>query len=193
MGRVPDALVAAARAGDQAAWSELYRRHAGRLVTWLRWLPTADAAWSAEDIAAQAWLTAASKISDFQGSDDDFAGWLFAIARKHALNHYRRGVRRRTSPSEVDPGAEPLLAAPVDDIGAVDGQDATRRMLAQLSPREAEVIACVDVVGLDVRSAAAALGMSATAVRVARHRGLNRLRRLMAEEAAEPVVEPGLG
>lgn len=36
--------------------------------------------------------------------------------------------------------------------------------------REAEVIACIDVVGLDVTSTGRALGTSATAVRVARHR-----------------------
>jgi RNA polymerase sigma-70 factor, ECF subfamily len=193
VGRVPNVVVTAAREGDQEAWTELYRRHAGRLVTWLRWLPTADAAWSAEDVAAQAWLTAASKIGEFSGSDDDFAGWLFAIARRHSLNHYRRGVRRRTSPSEVDPADEPLLTAPVDELGEVEDHDTTRRLLAHLSPREAEVITCVDVVGLDVRSAAAALGMNPTAVRVARHRGLNRLRKLMAEQPGETLGEPELG
>jgi RNA polymerase sigma-70 factor, ECF subfamily len=40
------------------------------------------------------------------------------------------------------------------------------------------VVACIDVVGLDVASTAAALDMKTTAVRVARHRGLRRLRSL---------------
>jgi RNA polymerase sigma-70 factor (ECF subfamily) len=48
--------------------------------------------------------------------------------------------------------------------------------LASLPPREREVLACLEVVGLDVATTAAALGLSATAVRVARHRGLRRLR-----------------
>jgi RNA polymerase sigma-70 factor (ECF subfamily) len=64
----------------------------------------------------------------------------------------------------------------------VGGQDLTRRLLARLSPREAEVIACIDVVGLDVAATARALGMSTTAVRVARHRGLGRLRRILDDE-----------
>jgi RNA polymerase sigma-70 factor (ECF subfamily) len=51
-------------------------------------------------------------------------------------------------------------------------------LLSHLPERERQVVACIDVVGLDVASTAAALGMNATAVRVARHRGLRRLRSL---------------
>jgi RNA polymerase sigma-70 factor (ECF subfamily) len=191
VGREPDALVAAARLGDQAAWRELYLLHAGRLVTWLRWRPRADAASSAEDVAAQAWLTAASKIHGFKGSDDDFAGWLFAIARRHGANDHRRGVRRSTRPGPVEDVGLALFSRADDQIGRVVELDSVRRLLAELTPREAEVIACVDVVGLDVRSTAAALGMKPTAVRVARHRGLNRLRRLLSEPDANAL--PGLG
>jgi RNA polymerase sigma-70 factor (ECF subfamily) len=191
-GREPDALVSAARLGDQAAWRLLYVLHAGRLELWLRWLPNVDAASSPEDIASQAWLTAASKISDFRGSDDDFAGWLFGIARHHAANEYRRGVRRRTRPRDIDEAEQTMFTSAVDEIGRVVNQDATRRLLAELSPREAEVLTCVDIVGLDVRSTAVALGMKPTAVRVARHRALNRLRRLLTEQGdrAAPTPEP---
>jgi RNA polymerase sigma-70 factor, ECF subfamily len=193
VGRGPDPLVSAARLGDQTAWRELYLLHAGRLVTWLRWLPRADAASSAEDVAAQAWLTAATKIHSFEGSDDDFAGWLFAVARRHAANDHRRGVRRQTRPSAIEPRDTSLYAVATDDLARVVEHDAIRRLLAELSPREAEVLACVDVVGLDVRSTAAALGMKPTAVRVARHRALTRLRRLLSEPEGDLVPGAGLG
>ncbi|WP_028653502.1 RNA polymerase sigma factor [Nocardioides halotolerans] len=177
-GRGPDELVSLARAGDQLAWKQLYQRDAGRLVAWLRWLPRPDGAVADEDVAAQAWLTAATKIHEFRGSDDDFTGWLFGIARHHALNDYRRGVRRQTRPADVV-RLETSSVEAERDLGLVEDHDATRRLLALLSPREAEVIACIDVAGLDVRATATALGMSASAVRVARHRGLARLRRLL--------------
>ena len=51
-----------------------------------------------------------------------------------------------------------------------------RWKLSGLPPREREVLACLEVVGLDIATTATALGISATAVRVARHRGLRRLR-----------------
>lgn len=169
-------LVERARAGDAAAWASLYRAHAGRLVVWLDHVGPRDSAASAEDLAADAWLTAAEKIHGFRGGDDAFAGWLFGIARNHARNAVRRLARRQTAP--VGGIEETLvLRAMVPALDArVAGDDWVRGALALLPEREREVIACIDVVGLDNAGAAAALGISAAAVRVARHRGLTRLR-----------------
>lgn len=174
-------LVSAARAGDEAAWRELYTRHARRLETWLASLPAGDPSTSPEDVAAEAWLTAAGKIGEFRGSDDDFAGWLFTIARLTLSNRRRTAQRRRTDPREPDPGDSAWGIAESPEA-AVVGQTETRRLLALLSPREAEVVACLEVVGLDVASTARALEMSPTAVRVAPHRALRRLRGLLADE-----------
>lgn len=172
-----DELVTAARAGDQAAWRGLYLQHTTRITALLRALPLADHASSPEDLVAEAWLTASTKMHDFRGSDDDFGGWLFTIARNHASNSHRTAVRRRTDPTDVP--LDPATSAGEDPSATVDGQDTVRRLLDQLSPRQAEVVACIDVGGLDVRTTARALGMSPTAVRVARHRALGRLRTLL--------------
>jgi RNA polymerase sigma-70 factor, ECF subfamily len=51
-------------------------------------------------------------------------------------------------------------------------------VLSHLPARERQVVACLEVVGLDVASTAAALGMNASAVRVAHHRALKKLRAL---------------
>lgn len=172
-------LVSAARGGDEAAWRELYARHARRLETWLASLPSGDPTASPEDVAAEAWLTAAGKIGEFTGSDDDFAGWLFTIARLTLNNRRRAAQRRRTDPREPDP-ADHAWGVVGSPEGAVVGQAETRRLLALLTPREAEVLACLEVVGLDVAATARALGLSPTAVRVARHRALRRLRQQVA-------------
>jgi len=176
-----DALVSAARTGDQVAWRTLYGLHHRRLTVWLRSLPAGDAMDSPEDIAAEAWLLAAAKLGEFQGSDDDFAGWLFTLARNTAANSHRKSVRRRTEPTDVEASAHEVWGLAPDDIARVDEQDSTRELLSHLSAREAEVVACIDVVGLDVASTARALGMKPTAVRVARHRALVRLRKILAE------------
>jgi RNA polymerase sigma-70 factor, ECF subfamily len=166
-----DPTVAGAKQGDADAWRELYRAHAGRLLVWLQRRPLADGALAAEDLAGETWLTAASKVADFAGTSDDFAGWLFGISRNLEANARRREGRRRTSPfAEVEPepvaGPEPAYVA----------DDWVRSALALLPDRERDVITCVDVIGLDVASTATALGVSQVAVRVARHRGLKRLR-----------------
>ncbi len=184
----PDTLVSAARRGDQAAWRALYEAHARRLVVWLASLPRADWSTSPEDLAADAWLTAAAKLGEFEGSDDDFAGWLFTIARNHAANSRRKAVRRRTDPAS-ETSTDAIWGVAPDPSGPVDDLDSTRRLLAHLTPREAEVVACIDVVGLDVASTARALGMKPTAVRVAHHRALGRLRKVLAG-TQEPTPGP---
>jgi RNA polymerase sigma-70 factor (ECF subfamily) len=180
-----DDLIARAKQGDPDAWRELYRTHAGRLVVWLSTRPSGDSAAAPEDIAAEAWLVAAQKVADFEGSTSQFAGWLFGIARNLSATTTRRSVRRRTEPTEIDA----TLELPVDDGSTVViGHDWVREALALLPPRERDVVGCIDGLGLDTAATARALDISEVAVRVARHRGLRRLRRLLPEPAQDQRV-----
>lgn len=176
----PEDALAGARRGDEQAWAELYRRHAGRLRVWLSTLLNGDAA-AAEDIAAESWLVAARRVHDFVGDADDFGGWLFGIARNLARNDRRTRARRATSPVWTEPEHDDYWGVVADVESPVDGADLARRLLSMLPRREAEVIACIDVVGLDTAATSEALGISPVAVRVARHRGLGRLRKVLAE------------
>lgn len=185
----PDALTGARR-GDEDAWAVLYGRHAGRLLVWLSTLLNGDRA-CAEDLAAETWLVAARRLHDFVGDEDAFAGWLFGIARNLARNDRRTRARRATSPVWTEPHQDDFWGVVTDVEAPVDGADLARRLLARLPRREAEVIACLDVVGLDVRATSRALGISPVAVRVARHRGLGRLRTaLTAAPAGAGSVTP---
>jgi RNA polymerase sigma-70 factor (ECF subfamily) len=140
-----------------------------------------------DDLVMETWLVAAERIADFRGDESDFAGWLFGIARRRAANARRRTARRSTTPGDV-----PETAGDGSPEPGVAGADWIRRTLSHLPPREADVLACLDVTGLDVATTAAALGISPAAVRVAHHRGLGRLRRVWAEiERGTPA--PGAG
>ena len=167
-----DAVVAAAKSGDQDAWRTLYRAHAGRLVVWLGTRSGTDSAVVAEDVAAQTWLTAAEKVADYEGGADEFGAWLFGIARRIAANSRRRSGRRRTDPVADAPAGSEVVGPDT----SIPDQAWIRDLLAGLSPRERDVVACVDVVGLSTADTARALGMTQVAVRVARHRALRRLR-----------------
>ena len=181
-----DEVIALAKRGDGEAWRTLYRAHAGRLLVWLSTRPTGDPSETAEDVAAQAWLTAAERIQAFTGTSDEFAGWLFGIARKHGANTWRRGQRRQTHPVDLD-AADTLGTLPVvpGPESAVTAADWVVQALATLPPRERDVISCREVVGLDVTATATALGISAVAVRVAHHRGLRRLRSVVEEPTGQ--------
>lgn len=178
-----DELVTRAKQGDPEAWRSLHRAHASRLVVWLGTRPTGDAGVAADDVAAEAWLVAASRIADFTGTADDFGGWLFGIARRISATTKRRSDRRRTTPGEVGD----LLPAAGDPTVDVDHWAWVRQVLAPLPDREREVIALVDCLGVERKVAAEILGISAVALRVARHRGLRRL------QGAVPAPAHGAG
>jgi RNA polymerase sigma-70 factor (ECF subfamily) len=179
-----DDLTTRAKAGDPAAWRALYQANASRLTVWLRAMPIGDASTDCDDIAATAWLTAAEKIADFSGSSSDFAGWLFGIARNIAMNTRRRSIRRATIPSAYDGDDDVTWGSRPDWTGSVDAADWARQLLKELPPREAEVVACLDIVGFDVSTTAAVIGISSAAVRVSHHRGIQRLRALMSNREA---------
>jgi RNA polymerase sigma-70 factor, ECF subfamily len=185
-----DATITGAKAGDPDAWHQLYLAHAGRLLLWLNARQPADSAVAAEDVASETWLVAARRVRQFSGTSEQFAGWLFGIGRKVSANQSRRGALRVTASlddAELDrtPGADPQEL--------VTGFAWVRDQLARLPKRERDVLACMEVVGLDVAATAQALGMTAVAVRVSRHRGLKRLRLDLAEpERTAPEATPAV-
>jgi RNA polymerase sigma-70 factor, ECF subfamily len=181
-----DDLVTRAKRGDAEAWRALYRDHAGRLLVWLGTRPTSDTAVSADDLAAEAWLVAAEKIPSFHGTSDEFAGWLFGIARKLGGNAHRRGLRRQTKPH--DPHTMPETGTAAGPEPAYAAQDWVQRALATLPDREREVVGCREVVGLDVAATALALGISPASVRVAHHRGVRRLAAQLGSSVRSPAT-----
>ena len=181
-----DDVVTRAKDGDQDAWRALYTAHASRLLVWLRSTSSGDAAVDNDDIAAAAWMTAARRVADFTGTTSDFGGWLFVIARNIAVNTRTRSIRRATTPD--DGSAIDARTAQPDWSSGVDASEWARSLLKLLPRRQAEVIACIDIVGFDVPTTAVILDINDTAVRVARHRGLRRLR---AELTAAMTTGPG--
>jgi len=182
--RSDDELVAAAKRGDPDAWRDLYRAHAGRLLLWLE-TRTRGLDDNADDLAAESWLVAAQKIADFHGTSSEFAGWLFGIARNHAANSRRRTGRRQAASAAI-PGDDHAVAGPET---AFTGAEWVREALQALPERERDVVTCLEVLQLDIAGTADALGISAVAVRVARHRGLKRLRSTL----PPPPSPPSLG
>jgi RNA polymerase sigma-70 factor (ECF subfamily) len=176
-----DGVVSDAKRGDPEAWRALYGAVAGRLLGWLRTQSMLDPALDADDIANEAWLVAARRISAFNGTIDDFAGWVFVIARNLTVNTNRRSIRRSTIPTDIDPrllAARELASGQAADS---DAGDTVRRLLGHLKAREREVVACIDIMGLDVETTARILEVSRPAVRAAHHRGLRRLQTLLTD------------
>ncbi len=105
------ALVAAARAGDQAAWNALverYNRFVWSIARSFR-LSTADAG----DAVQMTWLRLVENL-DRITEPDRLASWLGTTVRRECLQHLRRSTRDRS-----EPGSEYLINVP-DGAPAVE-------------------------------------------------------------------------
>lgn len=110
-------LVARAKAGDRAAFSELVRRYRSRIVALALHLTGSQS--EAEDIAQEVFLKAYQKLDAFEGRSHFFT-WVYRMAVNRSLNYRRDRKRRRETAMddprvaralEVDAGGDPERAA----------------------------------------------------------------------------------
>jgi len=170
-----DDVLAAARAGDTAAFGALYRETQPRLLRYASSLVGQDA----EDVTAEAWLQIARDLPRFSGDVMGFRGWTATIVRNRAFDHLRALQRRPTTTLEeffLDRAAEPDTAVTATDNLATS---AALRLIASLPADQAEAVLLRVVVGLDATTAGEILGKRAGAVRVAAHRGLKNLAKML--------------
>ena len=174
------AVVRAAQAGHEEAFSELYQLVQPGLLRYLSVLVGRDA----EDIASETWLQVCRDLHTFVGDADGFRGWVATIGRHRGLDHLRSRSRR---PGDLAPW-EALLALAGRDDTAVQAEEslstaAALSLIAALPQEQAEAVLLRAVIGLDAKSAAAVLGKSPGAVRTSAYRGLKNLA-AMVEQAA---------
>ena len=156
-------LVAAARAGDRTARQSLYRQDVNRVFRTVRALLRSDA--EAEDVTQDAMLIALTSLDRYSPrAGTRFAAWLTTIA----VNTARRRFRRRR-PELTATGELPEIAAAEADLG--DDVDLARHRaalllaLAELEPREREIVSLRYGSDLSATEIAAQTGIGAANVR----------------------------
>jgi RNA polymerase sigma-70 factor, ECF subfamily len=95
--------------------------------------------------------------------------WVYAIARYKLIDFWRRQGRSREVGSDDDDVFEVEGPSSIQDF---ETQRDLGQALAQLVPKQREVIELVKLKGLSVQEAAQSLGMSESAVKVTTHRGI---------------------
>lgn len=167
-------------AGDERAFSEIYRRFGG-LVFNLAWRLTGDRE-EAADLSQEIFLRLFRHLPRFRG-DSALRTWVYRVA----VNHCRsRRARRRlpTVPLESCDHAETLRAADPGPERLAQLAGEHRRLLAALGalPRRfREAVLLRDVHGLAYDEIAAVLRVPAGTVRSRIARGRDQLRHLLTE------------
>jgi len=133
-----DAVVAAARAGDEAAFAELVRRHERELrVHCYRMLGSFH---ESEDLVQETFLRAWRRRESFEGRAT-FRAWLYRIATNACLDHLDRHPRR---PRPYGPSPSPTASANEEPPPAVPWLEPfPDRLLDVPAPGEAEPDAVV--------------------------------------------------
>jgi RNA polymerase sigma-70 factor (ECF subfamily) len=171
--------LARARSGDEHAFALIYNDIQPALLRY-SW---AQAPGHGEDISAEVWLEVTRSLCRFEGDEQGFRAWVFAIARHKIIDQVRRDARRPTillgDAGEIYPHEARDVAEDFED------GEATSRALAlvrTLPPDQAEVILLRVVGDLDHAQIAGLLGKSRGAVRVLLHRGLRRLAVILSDQ-----------
>src|SRR5271165_1739518 len=103
----PTELIARARAGDTAAWGDLYKEYAPAIFRFCRRaMPTRE---DAEDATMEVFMKLRNKLSQYDQSRS-FTAWLYKVAANHCWDMLRR--RRARHEKDMEDVDELPLEAP---------------------------------------------------------------------------------
>jgi RNA polymerase sigma-70 factor, ECF subfamily len=171
------ALVERCRAGDLAAFEELYKAHAGKLYSLaVRMLGNpADA----EDLLQEIFLAAHRKLDGFRG-ESALGTWLYRLATNQCLDFLRSRASRSSQvtdtlddgPGVYEPGRRGLAEQTVTKMDL-------ERALARLPEGCRAAFVLHDVQGLEHREVAEALGIAEGTSKSQVHKARLKLRALL--------------
>ncbi len=166
------APAAAVPSDADAEFELLYRRNRDDLYGYVAGLLRDRSA--AEEVTAQAFERAYRKRRSWKAKRGTHRAWLFGIARNAALDELRR--RRRQAELVAEPEDE-FATPPDESADVVLRRAALRAALADLAPRERELVALKFFAGLTNGEIASVSGVSETNAGTRLHRVVEKLRR----------------
>lgn len=178
------AVLAAARGGDELAWSVLYDDLSGPLLGYLR----GRGAPEPEDQLGETFLQLARDLPNFEGDEQGFRSWAFTVAHRRLLDASRRRRRRPAMPLPAERlilVADAFAAGPgaVDQLAPIVDRDLLAQLLDVLSDEQREVLILRFVADLSPADVATITGRSPNAVAAITSRGVARLRALLGPKA----------
>jgi RNA polymerase sigma factor (sigma-70 family) len=164
------------RQGDPDAVRSVYRSH-GRLVYAVAYKVLGDRG-LAEEATQQTFLKAWRAAQSFEESRE-LGPWLAAIARRVAIDLYRREAVRSADPLESVAPGDPALVAPPDSAEAIYDVWEVRQAVAQLPPDEQEVVRLQHLDGFTHTQIAERTGVAVGTVKSRSFRAHKRLAELL--------------
>lgn len=157
-------LVEALRAGDRAAFDEVYAAFNGRLLAFLVRLSCRRDV--AEDLLEETWLRLVTHAERLR-PDTTLGPWLFTVARNLHVS-YLRSRQLEDAASDSLLGMWPCgghRSSPFEEVAANQLERRVEQALSSLPSRSREALLLVATAGLSPAEAASVCGVSAEAFR----------------------------
>jgi RNA polymerase sigma-70 factor (ECF subfamily) len=180
-------LMLRAKAGDDAAFSELFGRYSNRLVSFAYRIVRDR--WRAEELVQDAFLQI-YRARERYSPCARFSTYIYRVVTNNCLNEIRRQDHERTVPGETRPLADDTTRGP--DSVVMDLQIVTRiaDMVRALPFKQRAALLLSRVEGFDHREVASCLGVSEFAVKSLVFRATRTLREGIEEHDGERSAKP---
>ena len=181
--RVDPDVLEAFRRREASAVRALYRAY-GRLVYAVayRVLGRQDLA----EEATQETFVRAWRAADRFDVDRDPASWLATIAKRAAIDVYRREARRPTLALSDVTMTDPALVSLPPELGTLDAVWHVRRAIDALPPEEATIVRLQHLDGMTQSEISEQLGVALGTVKSRSHRAHRKLAALLGHLRSEP-------
>jgi RNA polymerase sigma-70 factor, ECF subfamily len=156
--------------GDASAFGLVYDEVAPRIRSMLRRSGCNEAL--TEDLLQQTFLQLHAARARYRRGQQVLP-WVFAIARRLLIDHWRRRAREVGKPMAAEPSS---TAGPEDDAIAEETAAALARGLAELSEPNRDAFNLVKMEGLSLQQTADVLGATVAAIKLRVHRAQQALR-----------------
>lgn len=166
-------------------WRQIYDRELPRIYNFFRY-QIADVM-VVEDLTAITFKRAWEYRDSYQEDLAAFSTWLITIARRVAIDHFRRTASLKEV--ELTPAYDLKEDLSLEAVIEQRNQfEAVRQLIRQLSDREQELIALRYGVEMSYNEIAELLGLNPTNVGVILHRAIRKLRLQLASEVSNGSV-----
>jgi RNA polymerase sigma-70 factor (ECF subfamily) len=142
----------------------------------------------AQDVAQEVCMAVIAALPTFEHRGSPFEAFVYSVA-SHKLADAQRTLLRGPTPVAEFPDRVDHSGGPEDRAVARDELRRVMSLLDQLPTSSREILILRVAMGMSAEETAAALGMSAGAVRVAQHRALAKVRAMSADAAAPTPSE----
>ena len=175
-------LVPAAAGGDKAACQRIMEIIHPAVLRYARARLSAGKHPTAEDVAQDVCLAVAQAIGNYRDQGRPFMAFVYGIASNKVADAHRFQGRDKASPTDEVPETTLEHDTPETFALVADGSNRVRMLLDSLSDKARDIIILRVFEGRSAEETAAIVGSTPGAVRVAQHRALASLRKMLNDQ-----------